>query len=99
MSVPGPKRQFAAVQRYGRCRWNTGRSVDVAETAAPDPERPFIWWCSRRNAGVLTSHARRPLVDSGRASSDQRAALSNGFGKSSRKLSEEYSMNEFVNAL
>jgi hypothetical protein len=32
----GPKRQFAAAQRYGRCRWNTGRSVDAADTAA-DP--------------------------------------------------------------
>jgi hypothetical protein len=37
-SAIGPKRQFAAVQQYGRCRWNTGRSVDVAETAAPDPK-------------------------------------------------------------
>jgi len=26
MSARGPERQFAAVQRYGRCRWNTGRS-------------------------------------------------------------------------
>jgi hypothetical protein len=33
-----PKRQFAAVQRYGRYRWNTGRSVDAADTAAPGPE-------------------------------------------------------------
>jgi hypothetical protein len=32
-SIHGPKRQFAAVQRYGRCRWNTGRSVDAAHTA------------------------------------------------------------------
>jgi hypothetical protein len=32
MSLPGPKRQFAAVQRHGRCWWNTGRSVDVADT-------------------------------------------------------------------
>ena len=32
----GPKRQFAAVQQCGRCRWNTGRSVDAADTAA-DP--------------------------------------------------------------
>jgi hypothetical protein len=40
MSAPSPKRQFAAVQRYGRCRWNTGRSVNVADTAAPDPWLP-----------------------------------------------------------
>jgi hypothetical protein len=33
MTAPGPKRQFAAVQRYGRCRLNTGRSVDAADTA------------------------------------------------------------------
>jgi len=39
MSAPSPKRQFAAVQRYGRCRWNTGRSVNVADTAAPDHDR------------------------------------------------------------
>jgi hypothetical protein len=39
MSCVGPKRPFAAVQRCGRCRWNTGRSVDVAGTAAADPER------------------------------------------------------------
>jgi hypothetical protein len=39
MSLFGPKRQFAAVQQYGRCRWNTGRSVDVADTAVPDPSR------------------------------------------------------------
>jgi hypothetical protein len=39
MSPSGPKRHFAAVQRYGRYRWNTGRSVDAAGTAAPDPER------------------------------------------------------------
>jgi hypothetical protein len=38
----GPKCQFAAVQRYGRCRWNTGRSVDVADTAAPDPKRSLL---------------------------------------------------------
>jgi hypothetical protein len=39
MSPYGPKREFAAVQRYGRCRWNTGRSVDAAHTAASDRER------------------------------------------------------------
>jgi hypothetical protein len=39
MSPIGPKRQFAAVQRYGRCRRNTGRSVDVADTAAPAPKQ------------------------------------------------------------
>jgi hypothetical protein len=39
MAGLGPKRQFAAVQRYGRCRWNTGRSADVADAAAPDPNR------------------------------------------------------------
>jgi hypothetical protein len=39
MTARGPKRQFAAVQRHGRCRWNTGRSVDVADTAALDPLR------------------------------------------------------------
>jgi len=37
MSALGPKRQFAALQRYGRYRWNTGRSVDAARTAAPEP--------------------------------------------------------------
>jgi hypothetical protein len=31
--------EFAAVQRYGRCQWNTGRSVDAADTAAPAPSR------------------------------------------------------------
>jgi hypothetical protein len=40
MSAHGPKRQFAAVQRYGRCRRNTGRSVDASDTAAPDPKQP-----------------------------------------------------------
>jgi len=39
MSLHGPKRQLAAAQRYGRCRWNTGRSVDAADTAAADPQR------------------------------------------------------------
>jgi succinyl-CoA synthetase beta subunit len=39
MSAVGPKRHFAAVQRYDRCRWNTGRSVHAANTIAPDPER------------------------------------------------------------
>jgi hypothetical protein len=34
----GPKRQFAAVKQYGRCRWNAGRSVGWADTASPDPE-------------------------------------------------------------
>jgi hypothetical protein len=38
-SALGPKCQFAAVPRYGRCRWNTGRSVDVADTAGLDPSR------------------------------------------------------------
>jgi SAM-dependent methyltransferase len=42
MSQVGPKRQFAAVQRYGRCRWNTGRSVDVADSAAPDPHETLV---------------------------------------------------------
>jgi hypothetical protein len=37
VSAHGPKRQFAAVQRYGRCRWNTGRSADEARTAVLDP--------------------------------------------------------------
>jgi hypothetical protein len=41
MSLPGPKYQFVAVQRYDRCRWNTGRSVDVADTAARDPKATF----------------------------------------------------------
>jgi hypothetical protein len=36
----GPQRQFAAAQRYDRCRCNTGRSVDAADTAAPLPSRP-----------------------------------------------------------
>jgi hypothetical protein len=39
MSLIGPKRQFAAVQQYGRCPWNTGRSRNTADTAAADPER------------------------------------------------------------
>jgi hypothetical protein len=38
MAAIGPKRQFAAVQRYGSCRWNTGRSVDAADNAGPDPK-------------------------------------------------------------
>jgi hypothetical protein len=38
MSPPGPKRQLAAVQRYGPCQWNTGRSVDVPDTTALDPK-------------------------------------------------------------
>jgi hypothetical protein len=33
----GPKRQFAAVQRCGCYRWNSGRSMDAGSTAAPDP--------------------------------------------------------------
>jgi hypothetical protein len=35
----GTNRQFAVVQRYGRSRWNTGRSLDAAGTAAPDTLR------------------------------------------------------------
>jgi hypothetical protein len=42
ISADGPDRQFAAVQRYARCRPNTGWSVDAAGTAAPDPERKSI---------------------------------------------------------
>ena len=38
-----PQRRFAAVQRYGRYRWNTGRSVDTADTAVPDPKRSSLW--------------------------------------------------------
>jgi hypothetical protein len=37
----GPERQFAAVQQYGRYRRNSGRSMDAANTAAPDPNLPF----------------------------------------------------------
>jgi hypothetical protein len=48
MPAFGPKRQFAAVQRYGHCRRNTGRSVDVANTAAPDPLRS----CSASSVGT-----------------------------------------------
>jgi hypothetical protein len=43
----GPKCQFAAVQRSGRCRWNTGRSEHVADTAAPDPKPKWSAICSR----------------------------------------------------
>jgi putative tryptophan/tyrosine transport system substrate-binding protein len=36
-----PQALFAAVLRYGRCRWNTGRSADEVQTAVLDPERRF----------------------------------------------------------
>jgi hypothetical protein len=38
----GPKRQLAAVQRYGRCRWNTGLSVDAAHAAGPRADPVLI---------------------------------------------------------
>jgi hypothetical protein len=41
-SIHGPKCQFAAVQRYGCCRSNTGRSVDVADTDGPDPKPTWL---------------------------------------------------------
>jgi hypothetical protein len=42
LSIHGPKCQFAAVQRYRYCRWNTGRSVDVADTDGPDPKPTWL---------------------------------------------------------
>jgi hypothetical protein len=39
MTASGPKCQFAAVQRNGRCRWNIGRSVGVPDTTVPDLRR------------------------------------------------------------
>jgi hypothetical protein len=39
MAALGPKRQFAAVQRYSRFRRNTGRSADEVDTAGLDPNR------------------------------------------------------------
>ena len=47
-SGPGPKRQLAAVQRYGRCRWNTGRSVDAASTAGSDPKETLASGLARK---------------------------------------------------
>jgi hypothetical protein len=41
-SACGPKHELAAVQRCGRCQWNTGRSMDAADTAAPDPNWSFL---------------------------------------------------------
>jgi RimJ/RimL family protein N-acetyltransferase len=48
----GPKRRFAAVQRYDRCRWNTGRSVDAARAAAPDASGTFGREMSKLKGGT-----------------------------------------------
>jgi hypothetical protein len=46
-----PKCQFAAVQRYGRRRWNTGRSVNMADTTAADRSSS-----PSRGSGFLLPH-------------------------------------------
>jgi len=38
MSGNGPNRHFAALQRLGRYRWNTGRPADAVRTAEPDTD-------------------------------------------------------------
>jgi hypothetical protein len=60
MSAAGPKRQFVAVQRYGRCRWNTGRSVDVADTVAPDPQ-PTSGGVAGRRMALLPADVLLPI--------------------------------------
>jgi hypothetical protein len=67
MSPRGPKRHFAAVRRYGRCRWNTGRSVDEARTVVFDPKRTTASCFSRlsrqgRNHHNFNEHPRSPKV-------------------------------------
>src|SRR5712691_4013185 len=39
--LPAPDRPLAAPRRYGRRRWNSGRSAAAAGTAAADPRLPF----------------------------------------------------------
>jgi len=64
--------QFAAVQRYGRCRWSTGRLADAAGTAAPDPEwtlaaatRPVRETPQYSSAGAEYARSRRPHLRTG----------------------------------
>jgi hypothetical protein len=42
MSAFGPKLRFAAAQGYDRCRWKSGRSMDVTGTAGFDPEQTSL---------------------------------------------------------
>jgi hypothetical protein len=55
----GTNRQFAAMHRYGRYPWNTGRSVSWSAPAALDPSRTLsvhrsmqdnVDFCERRGA-------------------------------------------------
>jgi hypothetical protein len=43
ISASGPKRQFAALQRFGRCPWNTGPWADGISTAIPPGMQRTEW--------------------------------------------------------
>jgi hypothetical protein len=42
MAACGTKHHFAAAERNSRCRWNSGRSADVAPTVAPDLKADIV---------------------------------------------------------
>jgi hypothetical protein len=57
ISASGPKRQFAALQRFGRCTWNTGPWADGSALPSLTHETSLAWQnaLTSRVLGVLTT--------------------------------------------